>query len=199
MARNALHHPEAAHAEQDLQEQPFIGKPSIHHRSLQHSVGIRTVTPFKGMFAVVDQLLKELRPWMKARGAQDAGPYFLRLHVIDMNGPMDIEVGCMVPAPVLGDERVRPGTLPAGRYASLRYSRYALRANRALLDWAEQEGLAWDHWDAPTGDSFGCRYEAYLTDYRLEPKKSVWEVELAIKLSDDLPGGVPTAGDGRAD
>jgi len=27
------------------------------------------------------------------------------------------------------------------------------------------------------GDGFRCLYEAYLTDYRLEPKKSVWEVE----------------------
>ena len=195
MATSSLNHPEAIHMEQDPQERQYIGKPSIHHRREQHSVGIRTVTPFKGMFAVVDQLLKELRLWMKAQGAADAGPFFLRLHVIDMEGPMDIEVGCVVPEPHLGDERVRPGTLPSGRYASLRYSRYALRANRALLDWAKQEGLAWDRWDAPTGDGFCCRYEAYLTDYRLEPRKSVWEVELAIKLSDDLPQGFPTTGD----
>ena len=150
------------------------------------------------MFAVVDQLLKELRSWMKAQGATDAGPFFLRLHVIDMDGPMDIEVGCMVPEPSPGDERVKPGTLPAGQYASLRYSRYALRANRALPTWAKQKGLTWDHWDAPLGDGFCCRYEAYLTDDRLEPKKSVWKVELAIKLSDDLPRGRPMAGDRRA-
>ena len=46
---------------------------------------------------------------------------------------MDIEVGCMVTEPFCGDERVRPGTLPTAQDASLRYSRYALRANRALL------------------------------------------------------------------
>ncbi|GGR22394.1 GyrI-like domain-containing protein [Deinococcus ruber] len=194
MAKPSLHHPEPAHAEQQ-----YIGKPVIQYRSERSCVGIRTVTPFKGMFAVVDQLLKELRVWLKAQGATDARPFFLRLHVIDMNGPMDIEVGCLVPEPFPGDERVRPGVLPAGQYASLRYSRYALRANRALLDWAKQEGLVWDRWDAPTGDGFRCRYEAYLTDYRLEPRKSVWEVELSIKLSDDFPGGAPLAGDGRAE
>jgi hypothetical protein len=149
------------------------------------------------MFAVVDQLLKELRSWMKAQGLTDAGPYFWRLYVIDMDGPMDIEVGCTVPEPTLGDERVKPGTLPAGQHASLRYSRYALRANRALLNWAKQEGPAWDHWDAPARDGFGCRDEAYWTDYCLEPRKSVWEVELVIKLSDDLLQGVSRAGDGR--
>jgi len=192
MAKDSLNRPEA---EQDPQERQYIGKPGVSSRSEQYSVGIRTVTPFRGMFAVVDQLLKELRSWMKAQGATDAGPYFLRLHVIDMDGPMDIEVGCMVPGPLPGDGRVRPGTLPAGKYASLRYSRYALRANRALLDWAKQEGLTWDRWDAPAGDGFRCRYEAYLTDYRLEPKKSVWEVELAIKLSDDTLQGVSMSGD----
>ena len=151
MVKGALSHPEAAHAEQAPPEREYIGKPSIQYRSEQHSLGIRMITPFKGMFAVVDQLLKELRSWMKARGKADAGPFFLRLHVIDMDGPIDIEVGCLVPEPHPGDERVRLGTLPAGQYASLRYSRYALRANRALLDWAKQEGLAWDRWDVPDG------------------------------------------------
>ena len=193
MAKGPANHSEAAPAEQGPQERTYIGKPGISTRSEQHTVGIRTVTPFKGMFAVVDQLLKEVRSWMKARGMTDAGPFFLRLHVIDMDGPMDIEVGCLVPEPVPGDGRVEPGTWPAGRYASLRYSRYALRANRALLDWAKQEGLAWDRWETPTGDAFRCRYEAYLTDYRLEPKKSVWEVELAIKLSDDGLRGISMA------
>lgn len=187
MAKDSLDHPGAAHAEQAPQERQYIGEPSIQNRKAQHSVGIRTITPFNGMFAVVDQLLKELRSWLKLQGVTDAGPFFLRLHVVDMNGPMDIEVGYVVPEPLLGDERVRPGVLPAGQYASLRYSRYALRANRALQDWAKREGVVWARWDDPAGDGFCCRYEAYLTDYRLEPRKSVWEVELAIKIADDPP------------
>ncbi len=188
MTRDPRHRSRAPHDAQRPQERPYIGKPLIQDRQAQHTIGIRTVTPFRGMFAVVDQLLKELRSWLKAEGMTEAGPYFLRLHVVDMNGPMDIEVGCMVPEPLAGDERVTPRTLPAGRYASLRYSRYALRANRALQDWAIQEGIAWDRWDDPAGDAFGCRYEAYLTDYRLEPRKSVWEIELAIKIADHPPG-----------
>ena len=32
-------------------------------------------------------------------------------------------------------------------------------------------------------ESYACRYEAYLTDYRLEPRKLLWEVELSIKLA----------------
>lgn len=56
-------------------------------------MGIRTTAPFRGMFAVVDQLLKELRKWVNEQGIADEGPFFLRYHVIDMNGPMDIELG----------------------------------------------------------------------------------------------------------
>jgi hypothetical protein len=33
----------------------------------------------------------------------------------------------------------------------------------------------------PAGDRFGCRYEAYLTDPRDEPRKTKWEIELNIR------------------
>ena len=34
-------------------------------------------------------------------------------------------------------------------------------------------------------ESYTCRYEAYLTDYRTEPRKLLWDVELSIKIADD--------------
>ncbi|MBX3058307.1 MAG: GyrI-like domain-containing protein [Anaerolineae bacterium] len=148
-------------------------------------VGIRVKTPFKGMFAVVDKLLKELRAWVKTHEIADEGPFFLRYHVIDMAGMMDIEVGFMVGKPIGVDARVQPGLLPAGRYAHLTYSRYALRGNKALLGWIQENNVNVDRWDDEEGDAFACRYEAYLTDYRVEPRKSAWEVELAIKVADD--------------
>jgi effector-binding domain-containing protein len=110
-------------------------EPKISLRDEQPSVGIRAKTPSKGMFAVVDTLLKELRTWVKAHGIADQEPFFLRYHVIDMEGMMDIEVGCMVRRPLRGDDRVKPGVLPKGRYAHLTYTRYALRGNKALLGW----------------------------------------------------------------
>lgn len=148
-------------------------------------VGIRVKTPFKGMFAVVDKLLKELRAWVKMHGIADEGPFFLRYYVIDMAGMMDVEVGFMVEKPLEGDDRVKPGVLPAGKYAHLTYSRYALRGNKALLGWIQENNVNVDRWDDEEGDAFACRYEAYFTDYRVEPRKSAWEVELAIKVADD--------------
>ena len=162
----------------------MIGDPKITLHSEKLSMGIRTIAPFKGMFAVRDELLKELRVWVRKHDIAEEGPYFLRYHVIDMNGQMDIEVGYIVTKYLPGDNRVTPGVLPGGNYASLIYSRYAMRANKTLITWAKENEIGWDRWNAPGGDAFRCRYEAYLTDYRIEPKKKEWQVELAIKIAD---------------
>jgi len=142
------------------------------------------VTPFEGMFAQVDILLKTLREWVNEHGLAEQGPYFLRYHCIDMAGDMDIEVGFVVKKPQAADGQVQPGMFPAGRYAHLTYSRYALRGNQALLIWTKGNNIALDNSTTSAGDSFVCRYEAYLTDYRTEPRKSKWQVDLAIKLAD---------------
>ncbi len=166
----------------------MISEPQINERPLRHTVGIRTIVPFRTMFAEVNKLLKELRKWVNAQGIAEEGPFFLRLHVIDMAGPMDIEVGFIVSEALPGDERVKLGILPGGRYASLIYTNSGMAANKALLNWGKEQGLAWDRWPKPEGDAFACRYEAYLTDYRVESRKTKWEIELAIKLADGATG-----------
>jgi effector-binding domain-containing protein len=163
----------------------MITEPRISQQSERQYIGIRVKTPFKGMFAVVDKLLKELRLWVKAQGIADEGPFFLRYHRIDMVGMMDIELGFVVAQAHGGDERVKPGVLPQGKYAHLTYSRYALRGNKALLGWVREHGVKLDCWDEAEGEAFACRYEAYLTDYRVEPRKSVWQVELGIRVRDE--------------
>jgi effector-binding domain-containing protein len=162
----------------------MIGEPKLEYRSEQRYMGIREKAPFNGMFAVVDVLLKELRTLVKQAGVADEGPFLLRYHVIDMQGMMDIEVGFVVLAHLPETERMKQGVLPAGRYANLVYSRYAMRGNKTLIGWAQQHEIQFDRWDDPEGDAFRCRYEAYLTDYRLEPRKKNWQVDLAIKVAD---------------
>ena len=58
-----------------------------------------------------------------------------------------------------------------------------MRANRALIEWARDNDVRFDRQDVPEGDQFACRYEAYLTDPKVEPRKTKQEVELAIKVS----------------
>jgi hypothetical protein len=146
------------------------------------TAGIRMVTPFRGMLAVRDKLMTELYEWLDASGA-DHGPIFFRLYVVDMDRDMDMEVGAVTPQPVAGDGRVRPGVLPAGRYAALTYLNHARRANGFLIDWTGAERLAFDRVRGPAGDEFACRYEACLTDPRTERMKTRWQVEPAILLA----------------
>ena len=166
---------------------PIVSGPKIDDRPEKPYLWIRTQTPFKGMFKVIDKLFKELFAWVKRHGVEPAGPPFLRYHVIDMAGEMDIEVGILVRPGQAGDERVTPGVLPAGRYASLTYTGSGLTGNKTLIEWARANGLGWDRWDDERGDGFRSRYEAYLTDPKVEPRKTKWEVEVAIKLADDQP------------
>jgi effector-binding domain-containing protein len=166
-----------------------IRPPQVVSRLERTYVGKRVVTPFRGMLRVRDELLAELDAWAASKGSSPTGPAFLRLWVVDMEGPMDIEVGLLSDDPGLtaaaaADADVDPGAMPAGDYASLTYRDHSLRANRALLTWVEEEGLQLDAWDGPGGRTFGCRYETYLSDRREQPRKTQWEVELAIRLHD---------------
>lgn len=162
----------------------IIREPNVDQYAEQPYLGIRVQTPMKGMFTVVAQLRKELSGWVKQNQINPAGAPFLRYHVIDMAGEMDIEVGFPIIAPLLGDERVKAGLLPAGRYANLVYTGHGLTGNKTLLVWIKEQGLTLDRWEDPRGDAFRARYERYLTDPAVEPRKTKWEIELAMKLAD---------------
>lgn len=161
----------------------IIDGPTIVAEPDRHCVGIRLVTPFRGMFAVRDLLMEELYSWADARVIAH-GHTFFRLHVVDMGGPMDVEVGVITGEAVRGDGRIRAGVLPAGRYATLTYVNHGRRANGLLRDWVQEQGLTLDCTASPEGEHFGCRYEAYLTDPRSERMKTRWRTELAIRLAD---------------
>ena len=72
---------------------PTIGKPKIDTRPKQVYMGIRTITPFKGMSKAIGKLTDEMNAWVSEHKIKTAGPPFLRYHVIDMRGFMDIEFG----------------------------------------------------------------------------------------------------------
>jgi effector-binding domain-containing protein len=147
----------------------------------RHYAGIRVVTPFRGMYAVRDRLMKELYAWLDEREITP-GVAFFRLHVVNMVGDMDVEVGVITDGPIEGDDRVHANVLPSGQFATLTGAGNGVRANRTLIEWIRARNLTIDCVEIPAGDRFGCRYEAYLTDPRQEPRKTLWRIELAIRL-----------------
>jgi hypothetical protein len=147
-------------------------------------VGIRVITPFRGMLAARDRLLAEARAEIKEAGIETVGYGFLRLHVIDMDGPMDIEVGYFTAGPArTAHPRLRPGSMAAGCYATMKYQDHARRANQALQDWARDNDLVLDRRTVEEGDEYACRYEAFWTDPAVEPRKTRRTVELSILLA----------------
>jgi effector-binding domain-containing protein len=169
-----------------MKAENIIGPASIVDKPARSYLGIRFETPFDGMFAQVTISLKELRKWSNANGLADEGPYFLRYYHTDMKGMMDVEVGLLTSSGLPGQGRIQPGSLPQGRYASLVYRGNGLRGNQAMMKWAADHAVRFDRPAAGDAESYLCRYEAYLTDYRSESRKLLWDIELSIKVAEDL-------------
>ena len=53
-------------------------------------MGIRFIVPFKGMSKEIGRIANELNAWVDENKIKTVGPPFLRYHVIDMRGHMDL-------------------------------------------------------------------------------------------------------------
>jgi hypothetical protein len=155
-----------------------IAGPAIERHAAQPYLAIREIAPFRGMLSVRDRLWAELFAWLEARQVDSSGSVFMRLNVIDMKGSMDIEAGIVTSRLLEGDDRVGAGQFPAGDYATLTYRDHSIRANRLLIDWTAEQGLAFDRSSDPAGDRFACRYELNLTDPRVDNRRTKWLVQL---------------------
>jgi effector-binding domain-containing protein len=164
----------------------MITKPKLEDRAEQHYVGIRTRVPTSQFKKIIPEFLNELFGWLQRQGVAPAGAPFMRYHVINMAGNMDVELGVPVATAVQGDGRICAGVIPAGRYASLVYSGVTgIKGNKALLEWAANNDVKWDRWDDQNGDAFRSRVEYFLTDPAEEPDRKKWETEVAIKVADN--------------
>ena len=167
----------------------IMTEPKLEERSKQPYMGVRTQVPIRRLKNVIPKLLAEVFDWLGKQSLDPTGPPFIRYHVIDMQGLMDVEMGVPVASILSGDGRISPGVLPAGRYASLIYTglKNGIKGNAALLDWAKEQGIRWDRWDDEKGDAFGSRVEFFITDPDDEPDPKKWETEVAIRLADGQP------------
>lgn len=162
-------------------------EPRIVERAAQPYVAITASVPMTRMAATLPPLNGEVFGWLEARGIAPAGPPLWKYNLIDMDGDLEIEVGVPVADKAAGDDRVRCGVLPAGRYATLRHVGHPdelVDATAALLRWADGEGLRWDVADSPAGERWAARLEVYLTDPQEEPDLTKWETDLVFKLAD---------------
>jgi len=160
--------------------------PRIVERAEQPYVAVSGRVTMQTIGAIADRL-PEVFAWLGARGLEPAGAPFFKYDLIDMERQLEVGAGVPVAAAAAGDGEVVAGVLPAGRYASLTHVGHPdelVEATTALLDWAAQQGLAWDMTETPEGQRWGCRLEVYKTDPAEQPDMSKWETELLFRLAD---------------
>lgn len=164
-----------------------ISEPTLIDRAAQPYVAITSSVPMGKLGSELPPLTGEVFGWLGAREIAPAGEVFWKYNVIDMQRELEVEVGVPVASEVAGDDRVRGGVLPAGRYATLHHTGHPdelIDATAALLRWADAEGLSWDVSDTPAGERWAARLEIYFTDPAEEPDMDKWETNLVFKLAD---------------
>jgi effector-binding domain-containing protein len=159
--------------------------PEIETRAEQPYVAIRAKVTM-GEIEAFARRFGEVFGWLDGHDLAPAGPPFFKYNVIDMARELEMEAGVPVATAISGDDQVVAGVLPAGRYATLTHMGHPselMAATKALLDWAAEQGLAWDVTPGEDGDRWACRLENYLTDPDQEPDMSKWVTQLAFKLA----------------
>ena len=128
--------------------------PTVETRIDQPYAAIPVKVSMDELGSVVPPLTGQVFDWLADRGIRPAGPPFWRYVVVDMDADLELETGVAVASAVDGDERIRTGVLPGGRYATVVHKGHPdtlVSATRDLLDWAAQRGLEWD----ANGDDMG--------------------------------------------
>jgi effector-binding domain-containing protein len=163
-------------------------EPTIQTRDAQPYAAIASTTSMRGGFGdVIDRSLPAVREHLASLGVEPTGPPLVIYRVIDMSGDLQIEVGWPVASEIAPDDRVRTGTLPAGRYvvgAFLGPYDGLQDANEALQQWADEQGLRWAVRDAPEGERWDARFESYVTDPSSESDPARWRTDIAYLLVD---------------
>jgi effector-binding domain-containing protein len=157
--------------------------PTVETRADQPYAAIPVIVPIAELGSVVPPLTSRVFGWLAAHGIGPVGPPFWRYLVVDMEAELQLDTGVAIASHVEGDDQIRTGILPAGRYATVLHTGHPdtlVSATRDLLDWAAERDLEWD----ADGDKWGCRLEEYLSDPAEVPDMHQWQTRLAFRLRD---------------
>lgn len=158
----------------------MMSEPSLQQRGAQPYAAIRIRIPQSQISSACPPLIGEVFAWLAAQGLEPAGaPFFRYAHMEPDAETIDVGVPLARKAPV-GDERVRTGLLPGGRYAVLTYTgpyTGVPQATQRLMSWVSQQGL---QQAVSPGDHEMAYIEFYPTDPTREPDPQKWVTELAL-------------------
>ena len=124
--------------------------------------------------------MPEILGWL-GKHARQTGPVFFNYTRMD-GGKMEMEVGAPVAAGAKGDDRVKIGTLPGGRYVTATWTGPYDRlhgAHMQLHDWLARQNL---HPVEASGRT--TLLEVYITDPDEVADPRQWVTDLVFRLGD---------------
>jgi len=171
--------------------------PRVEERPEQLLVALHAESAFERFTEAVDSGFPELFGWLAAHGVEPAGPPLIHYELFEPERRFVVEIAAPVGAgATAGDERVRPLTLPGGRYLVYEH-RGAYRATTAtwagrdlaaahalVQEWAAREGLRFAGEQTPDGFRYTARVERYLAGPPQLDDPADWRTELAFLLAD---------------
>lgn len=119
------------------------------------------------------------------QGIEPVGAPFYNYRRINMAETLDVQAGVPVARAGSDTDRVRFGTLPGGRFVSLKWHGHPDKLEPVtgmLIGWLRLTGQPMDMEEKADGDHFACRLEIYETDPDQEPDMDKWVTELCFKL-----------------
>jgi effector-binding domain-containing protein len=155
----------------DLVDQPYA--------AIRAQVSMSTIPEIADRFP-------ELFAQLAERGITPTGPPFLRYVVLGPGEALEMEAGVPVADVSEGADAVAFSILRAGRYATVSHHGHPTGLGQAtadLLEWATDQGLAWDVDDADDTQTWGARLEVYNTDPSVEPDLDNWDTDLLFRLA----------------
>jgi effector-binding domain-containing protein len=165
----------------------MLTEPTITERPEQPYASMTERVTMSDIGLVLPPLHAQVAAWLQARGSAPVGAPFWKYDVIDMSALMEVEVGWPIFDALEGDESVRIGVIPAGRYVTATFTGHPMGlegATATVLDWARRHDLSWDVAVTDAGEVWGARLEIYETDPADEPDMSQWVTTLAFRLAD---------------
>ncbi|NMA97210.1 MAG: GyrI-like domain-containing protein [Phyllobacteriaceae bacterium] len=165
----------------------MLTAPQIEIRSQSPYAFVHFIVTMNDMQRPANEGFPLLFSTLARQSINPVGPAFYNYRRIDMAGTLDVEAGVAVERAGQDEDDVLFGTLPAGTFANATWHGHPdglIGATGQLIDWVNEQGLAFDVNAKSDGNHFACRLEIYHSDPVEDPDMNLWQTELAFKLRD---------------
>ncbi len=133
----------------------------------------------------IREAYQALDEYLGSKGLDERGPSIIRYRRSSEDGPLDLEIGWIMPSQVESETPFVSDVLPAGQYVvgwhNGAYARIA-EVTRELIAWGEDQRVAWDVAADSRGEAWGSWYEMYLSEPSYGPEGPTGAVEVCLRI-----------------